>query len=277
MLYHAKSGTVSLGDGAMEYIRFGSGAKHLVMLPGLGTSLRSLRGTALPMALLYRIFAKDFTVWVFNRKTPMLGGYTTRDMARDQAVAMERLGIEGADVFGVSMGGMIAQWLAADHPEKVDRLVLAVTCARPNPILRETMGEWVACAQRGDHGAFMERNLRRIYSEDYYRRNKWLTPILGVLTKPRSYAPFITQANACLTHECYAALSGIRAETLVLGGERDQCLGGEASREIAAAIPNAELIVYPQWGHGLYEEEKTFNKTVLDFLRGRKGGIHEEN
>ncbi|MBQ2920779.1 MAG: alpha/beta hydrolase, partial [Oscillospiraceae bacterium] len=54
---------------------------------------------------------------------------------------------------------------------------------------------------------------------------------------------------------------------LVLGGEQDNCLGGGASREIAGRIGGAQLRMYPEWGHGLYEEEKTFNRTVLDFLR----------
>ena len=53
---------------------------------------------------------------------------------------------------------------------------------------------------------------------------------------------------------------------LVIGGEKDRALGGEASREVAAVIPGAELRMYPQWGHAVYEEEKTFNRTVLEFL-----------
>ena len=120
MFYHAKNGTVKLSGGEMEYIRFGSGNRNLVMLPGLGDSLRSLKGTALPVAVMYRQFAKDFTVYMFSRRQNLPSGYTTRQMARDQAEAMEQLGIEQADVFGVSMGGMIAQYLAIDHPQKVE-------------------------------------------------------------------------------------------------------------------------------------------------------------
>ena len=187
-------------------------------------------------------------------------------MAKDQAEAMEQLGIEKADIFGVSMGGMIAQHLAIDYLQKVNKLILTVTSARPNQILQESIDEWVSCAKRGDHSAFMDSNLRRIYSDGYYRKNKWLAPIVGRLTKPKSYDRFFVQADACLTHDAYERLQEIKALALVVGGEQDKALGGEASKEIATAIPDAELRMYAQWGHGLYEEAKDFNKMVIGFL-----------
>ena len=266
MLYNAKNGTVQVGDTAMDYIRFGSGQRILIMLPGLGDGLQTVKGTALPMAFLYREFARDFTVYAFSRKNALPGGYTTREMARDQAEAMEHLGIDRAHILGVSMGGMIAQHLAIDYPEKVDKLILAVTSPEPNPILTESIEEWVSLVKRGDHGAFMDSNLRRIYSEDYYRRNHWMVPIMGKLTKPKSYDRFLVQAEACLTHNAADNLHRISAPTLVIGGGKDMALGAEPSEKMAAAIPGARLRIYPQWGHGLYEEEKDFNGTVKEFL-----------
>lgn len=266
MLCYARYGTLKIGDATMEYIRFGKGSRTLVMLPGLGDSLRSMKGTALPMALMYRIFAKYFTVYVFGRKSVLPQGYTTQDMARDQAEAMDQLGIEKADIFGVSMGGMIAQYFAVDYPEKTGKLILAVTSSKPNPILTESIGEWVSLAKTGDHAAFMASNLRRIYSEAYCRKNGWIVPVLGRLTKPKSYDRLYVQADACLKHNAYERLSEIQSPTLVIGGEKDLSLGGEASREIAAKIPDSELRMYAQWGHGLYEEAEDFNQTVLEFL-----------
>lgn len=266
MLYNAKNGTLKIGGSEMDYIRFGTGGKVLVMLPGLGDGLRSVKGTDLPMAVTYRAFAKALTVYVFSRKNMLPQGYTTREMAADQAQAMELLGISKADVLGVSMGGMIAQHLAISYPEKVSKLILTVTSARPNPILMESIGEWVSCARRSDHTAFMDSNIRRIYSEEYYRRIKWLVPIMGKLTKPKSYERFFIQAEACLKHNAFENLHQIQAPTLVIGGEQDNALGGDASREIAAQIPGAKLQMYEQWGHGLYEEAGDFNQTVLNFL-----------
>lgn len=268
MLYNAPNGTLTLGNTTMDYIRFGTGSRNLVILPGLGDGLQTVKGTALPMALMYRIFAKDFTVYAFSRKNDLPQGYTTRDMARDQAEAMDILGIEKADIFAVSMGGMIAQYLAMDYPDKVGKLILTVTSARPNPLLKESVTEWMNLAQQSHHAAFMDSNLRRIYSDEYYRKNKWLAPIVGKLTKPKSYDRFFIQAKACVTHDAFDRLHTITAPTLVIGGEQDKALGGDASREIAAQIAGSHLLMYPQWGHGVYEEEKSFNQTIFRFLVG---------
>ena len=262
-----KNGILKLPDWEMEYICFGNGKKILIMLPGLGDGLRTMKGTALPMSVLYRQFTKEYTVYAFSRRSLIPVGHTTRDMAKDQKLAMDALGIEKADVIGVSMGGMIAQWLAADYPETVGKLVLVVTAEKTNDLMKAALNQWIWQAKDGDHTALMDSNLRKIYSEHYYRQNKWMVPILGKLTKPKSYERFLVQADACLTHNTEAVLASIPAQTLVIGGQKDMVLGAEPSMTIAQQIPNAQLMLYPQWGHGLYEEEKTFNATVLTFLR----------
>ena len=57
MLYQAKNGSLNMGESTMDYIRFGTGERVLIMLPGLGDGLRSVKGTALPMAVMYRTYA----------------------------------------------------------------------------------------------------------------------------------------------------------------------------------------------------------------------------
>lgn len=265
-MLHAKNGVLDMSGTQMEYIQFGTGSRVLILLPGLGDGLRTMKGTALPMALLYRDFAKEYTVYGFSRLNRLPRNYTTQDMARDQMQAMDLLGIEKADILGVSMGGMIAQYLAADYPEKVDRLILAVTAARPNPRIQASIGEWMEQAQAGDHAALMDSNLRLIYSEGYYRKNKAMIPMIAAMTKPKSYERFLVQAQACLTHDCYGKLGTITAPTLVLGGEQDAVLGPEPSQEIAGLIPNAKLKLYEAWGHGVYDEEKSFFPYILDYL-----------
>lgn len=266
MFTGAKNGVIHLKGDTMYYVRFGRGPKTLILLPGLGESLTTVKGTALPMAFMYREFAKDYTVYMFSRRNNLPEGTSIRDIARDLNEATNILGITKAHLVGVSMGGMIAQHFAADYPEKIDRLVLVVTCAQPNPIITESINEWIDLAKRGDHVCFMTSNMRRMYSDSYYHKHKWLLPIIARLTKPRSYDRFFIQANACLVNDSSQRLAHITSPTLVIGGEKDIALGAEPSREIAAAIPGARLKMYPNLGHGLYEEATDFNRIIHDFL-----------
>ena len=265
-MFNAKNLMLDIGGAKIPCAVFGKGKKNLIMLPGLGDGLTTVKGKALPMALMYRDFMKDFTVYMMSRREPLPEGFSTKDMAEDIALFMDKLGIEKASIFGVSMGGMIAQHFAADYPQLLEKLVLVVTCACPNPILLESLEEWTDCARRNDHTALMESNIRRIYSDRYLQKNRGIIPIIGKLTKPESYDRFFIQAEACRSHDAFDRLGSVTAPTLVIGGEQDHSLGGAASREIAGQIPGAELRMYPQWGHGLYEEAKDFNQKVLDFL-----------
>ncbi|MBQ6929338.1 MAG: alpha/beta hydrolase [Oscillospiraceae bacterium] len=266
MLYNTKNSTVKTPNFSMDYIRFGSGKKVMIMLPGLGESLRSVKGTALPMAFMYRRFAKDYTVYMFSRRNDMPSGFTTADMAKDLAEAMDALGIEKAYVVGVSMGGMISQHLAADYPEKVEKLCLAVTCPDADPTAETAISHWINLVRKGDYKAFMDSNVKLIYSDSYYRKNRLLVPFVSLVTKPKSFDRFFIQAKACLAHNACDKLCRITCPTLVIGGEKDMVVGGDASRKLAAAIKNSTLKMYIQWGHGLYEEARDFADTVADFF-----------
>lgn len=266
MLYNAKNKNIKIGNTSMDYIVFGSGEKNLIMLPGVGDGLRTAKGLAVPMAFMYRKFAKDYTVYVFSRKNHLPERYSTRKMAKDQKEAMDILGIEKADIIGVSQGGMIAQHLAIDYPEVVNKLVLAVTAARKNQYAQAALSGWIEMAKRGEYERLMTDSMKKMYTKEYLEKNPWAVKAAGMLGKPKSFERFITLAASCMYHDAYEKLDKIQAETLVIGGEKDRTLGGKASRELAERIPNAKLKMYPQYGHALYEEAKDFNQVVLEFL-----------
>ena len=89
------------------------------ILPGRGDGLRTVRETALPLAAACREYGRERKVYLFSRRRGLEPGATIRGMAEDQAEAMKKLGLWGADVLGISQGGMVAQHLAAEAPELV--------------------------------------------------------------------------------------------------------------------------------------------------------------
>ena len=103
MLYNAEENTLNLNNTQIDYITFGKGAKPLIMIQGLNT--RGIKGAAVSLAYMYRIFAEDYQVYLFDRRPQVFDGITVRDLADDIAAAMDQLAIKNADVIGVSQGG----------------------------------------------------------------------------------------------------------------------------------------------------------------------------
>ena len=67
MFYNARNCNIKIGDTDMDYISFGNGNKSLVIIPGLGDALKTVKGSAVTFALMYKLFAKDYKVYVFSR------------------------------------------------------------------------------------------------------------------------------------------------------------------------------------------------------------------
>lgn len=266
MLYNAKNGRVTVGNTDMDYVSFGKGHRNIIMIPGLGDGLRTVKGTALIMAMTFREYAKDFKVHLFSRKNQLEQGYSTKDMAQDQKIAMEKLGISSAYVMGVSQGGMVAQYLAIHYPEVVEKLVLAVTLSKPNKMVQETVSRWIATANANNYKGLLIDTAEKTYTEKYLKKYRLFYPLLGKIGKPKDFSRFIIQAQACLHHNAYEELYKIECPTLVIGGDSDQIVGKDSSNEIADKIQNSELFLYKGLGHGAYEEANDFNKRIIDFF-----------
>ena len=263
MLYGAKELKLTANGMQFDYIRFGSGKKPLIMIQGLNT--RGIKGAALSLAYMYRIFAKEYTVYLFDRRPVVYDGITVRDMAADIASAMDALGLRNADVFGTSQGGMIAQYLAIDRPDLVRRLVLAVTLSRNNDTVKQVVGDWIEMAERGDMKRFVLDMAEKMYSETYVKKYRPLMPLLTILQKPKDVKRFVILAKSCLTCDTYDILDKIKCPTLVIGGKQDKVVSGVASEEIAEKLGCA-LHMYDNLGHAAYEEAQDFNQMVYDFL-----------
>ena len=263
MIYHAKELKLNVQNTQFDYITFGSGTKQLIMIQGLNT--RGIKGAALSLAYMYRIFAKDYTVYLFDRRANPPDGMTVRNMALDIAMAMDTLGIANADVFGVSQGGMIAQYLAIDRPDLVRKLVLAVTLSRNNATVIQVINHWIQMTEQGAMKELIADMAEKMYSPAYIKRYRPFLPLLTVLQKPKNIQRFVALAKSCLTCNTYEILDQIKCPVLVLGGKQDKIVTMEASKEIAEKL-GCKIYIYDALGHAAYEEATDFNQIVLKFL-----------
>ena len=265
-MYSAKNATLSMNGKTMDYVTFGKGKQPLVIIPGLGDGLQTVKGKAQLFSLSYRLLAKRYKIYVFSRINELRQGYTTWDMAVDVAEAMETLNLDAAYVIGISQGGMIAQWLAANFPEKVEKLVLAVTTAKLSNLGRERISCWLNLSQSGTYKDLMIDIARHSYTTKSFGKFKYLYRIIGIFGYIKDKQRIDIQAVSCLKHDSLAFLEKINFPTLIIGAEKDDVLGVDGSLGLQQHIKGSQLIILPGCGHALYEQNKDFQKRVLVFL-----------
>ncbi len=260
-----KNGCVKVGNTDMYYVAFGKGKKYLIVLPGLSDGLWTVKGKAWLLAGSYKHFFNDYTVYMFSRKNELPNDYSIKEMADDQAEAIKILGIEKAIVMGVSQGGMVAQLLAANYPDFVEKLILVVTAPYANGTVKNVVSRWIEMAKVGTHTELMLDTAEKVYTTEFNEKNKRFLPLLARFTKPYSYDRFLKNAYAILNFDARQDLAKIKCPTYIMAGNCDNTVGNEAPYELKEGITNSNILIFEGLGHGLFEEDKSFYDKVLDF------------
>lgn len=194
------------------------------------------------------------------------------EMADDAIHLLDRLEIDQAAVFGVSMGGTIAQRLVLAHPERVSALILGITWARPNDFMRRQQDLGRLLLKAGGPEAVTQSALVRMFTPKFFEvAGEMIDQMVGAMyseTGPGPVGPevLLAQIEALEKHDTLAQLGDIDCPTLVFGAHMDMMVPGFASEEIAAVIPGAELTMFDT-GHGcMVEEMEAVNARISQFL-----------
>lgn len=198
---------------------------------------------------------------------------TVDEMANDTLRLMDHLEIEKAVVFGVSMGGTIAQRFTLDNPDRVEALILGVTWARPIEYMRRQHAVTRQVLEVAPE-VLLEASMMKMFSPRFFELGRETIDQMiksferdGGPTE-RAVAVLKGQLDAMDKFDVLGELGSIDVPTLVLGGRLDMMVPAFAQEEIAAAIPGAELRMF-ETGHGcMVEEMVEFNEAVTTFLKG---------
>lgn len=239
--------------------RHGEGAP-LLLIHGLGYARWGWEPVVEPLARTFEVLLFD-NRGVGESDAPP-GPYTVSQLAEDAVQVLDDAGVERAHVCGTSLGGMVAQQLALDHPGRVDRLVLACTTpggpqAYPMPqrtvdlmLARATLREYVENALEPDP------------------RPELAARILAHRERTaQGFEPWSAQAAAGAAFDVHARLGELALPVLVQTGDGDVVVDPRNSELLAEAIPGARLSVYPGAGHlFMWQEPERFVAELEEFL-----------
>ncbi len=220
---------------------------------------------------------EDFDMIIFDnrgagRSTQPPPGYAMVDMADDAAGLLDALGIDSANVFGFSMGGMIALNLAIQHSERVRRLALGCTAAggaltvQPEPTVLVSMLKPATGDSRYDD--YMDGAWITLSPTTLAERPDLVTELAhlaaGNKQTPQGY---MGQLQAVASHDVSDYLDQIAVPTLIMHGERDVLVPPENGRLLAERIPGATYVGYPDAGHMFFiEEQDDVNRRLQAFF-----------
>jgi 3-oxoadipate enol-lactonase len=197
------------------------------------------------------------------------GPYSIGQMAADAASVLDAAHIERARVFGISMGGMIAQEFALSHPERVERLILGCTnCGGPNVIpaaaevlqilkLRATMTPEEGAEAMVPYIYDVSTPRERIEKDLAIRRTVYPTA-----------QGYMGQLQGIFAWSCFDRLSLIQTPTLVIHGETDQLVPPKNATILANRIAGAKLVMLPNASHIFTTDQpESAHAAILRFLK----------
>ena len=247
----------------IKYAEFGSGEKTMLILPGL--SIRTLSDNVAPIAQAYKMFAQDYTVYLFDMPEVVEDGYDLPDMANDFFDKIRELGLKDIYLFGVSIGGMAAQILSLDHPQLIKKLCLCSTVSYLEE--KNAVSSWKKLAEEGDSTGLLEQMIRYIYGEDNY--DAYIGPIKALYSdlSQEELQRFAKLCSAADGFDVRQRLPQLKMPVYCLGSRKDMIFPYE-QQKVTADILACDSFYYDAYCHAVYDEAADIKEKIYDFFEG---------
>lgn len=243
---------------------------------GQGEPLLLIMGLGYPSAMWYRIrpalSARYRTIALDNRGAGRSdvppGPYSIPQMASDAAAVLDAAGVESAHVFGVSMGGMIAQEFVLQYPRRVLSLIVGCAAAGGPTAVRAEAEAIQMLRTRNQMSPEQAAEATVPFIYDPATPREWIDEDIAI-RRPWFPTPegYLGQLQGILAWEAYSRLTQIVAPTMVIHGESDRLVPPGNANLIAERIPGAKLIMIPRASHlFLTDQPEVALRTILDFL-----------
>jgi pimeloyl-ACP methyl ester carboxylesterase len=261
--------------GALEAHRLHGGpGVPLLVLGGVETGMRPLAGTESVLDRRWRGRTEAREVVIMGRPLPDDPADAERMMhprvmADGIAGVLRELAIGPVAIEAESGGGRISLWLTVDHPDLVDRLVLASVASEtpPDSPMAERMRRWLEVAEAGDWGTFFTKMAKSMQPGPAQETGSFAAAA-RLQPKPATPERFIGELRATLDPSSFVTdrLAEIGVPTLVLAGEQDQVVPLASSRLVAERIPDARILTDPDCGHTVRSSFRDYDAIVEAFL-----------
>jgi 3-oxoadipate enol-lactonase len=240
-------------------------APALMLSNSLGTDLNMWDVQVKPFTERFRLIRYDRRGHGQSAVPP--GPYTMERLGRDVLGILDQLGIERIDWCGLSMGGMVGQWLGANAPNRIRRLVLANTsCHYP---VKEPWNERIAAVKATGLAPLVDLMMARWFSQSFIEAKPQTIARMRDMMLSTPTAGYIANCEAVRDMDHRHILAEISAPTLIITGRHDVATPLAAGEYIRARIPGAALTVLDAGHISNIEQASDFTAEVMGFLTAK--------
>jgi 3-oxoadipate enol-lactonase len=259
---------VSANSIQMEYVLSGKQDAPIIMMShSLGTTLALWEYQLEALAPHFLVLRYDTRGHGGSQATD--GAYTLEQLGSDAVSLLDVLGVERIHWVGISMGGMIGQELALNHPDRLLSLTLCDTAAALPPEAQPLWQERIEMARNKGLGSLVEGTLERWFTPAFLAKNPPQVEHIRRQFLATSVAGYIGCSEAIRGLNYLDRLPGIQLPTLIIVGEDDPGTPVAVSEAIQERIASSRLVVLPQAAHlSNVEQSQPFNQALLGFLKG---------
>jgi pimeloyl-ACP methyl ester carboxylesterase len=258
-------------EDGLPYARMGRKSNVILIIEALSFSHEPPSGFALKRFVnSARSFVENYTIYLVGRKQNLPEDYTFTDIANDYAQMIRKEFQEPVIIMGASTGGQIAHYLAADHPDIVRKLVIISAAYRVSEKGAEIEQRSADYFKQGKYSKSLAALLDLMFNSKVTRGiAKFFTRLLGKFFMGNIEYPndYLIEIRGDVEMNFKDRLGEIKAPTLILCGDLDIDYPAEFVRETAEGIPNAKLILYEGYGHGLAGKWDLIKNDIIEFLK----------
>lgn len=255
---------VEVDDIKMNYFKFGNGHKNLIIIPGV--SIRTVMEFRDAIIEQYKIFHNDFSVYVFDRRLNILSDYSIDDMVSDMIKVLDHLELTDLHIISTSQGGMIAEGIAIQRPDLINKLVIASSAYNVDDSAYIVFNEWSNYAKEYDRENLAKSFMNYVYSEEFVNKYGDAMLDLAKTYTNEELDKFVIMVKSMFLYDMSEQISNIKCKTLIMCSMKDKVFDYNNSLRMHDKIYGSQLHIYDGFSHAFYDESADFTELVYNFF-----------
>ena len=254
--------SININNSEIEYLSFWNWKEPFIIIPWL--SIKSVLLNEEAITEQFSKFSENFTVYLIDRIKEVPDNYSIENMAEDTYTVIKKLWLTDCNIYWVSQGWMIAQYVAINHPQIINTLTLWSTTYKTNENAKKIFSERIELAKQREEKKLIESFIKNLYCKETIK-TYWaaIRDSLSNVTE-KEYNKFIKLATPLLNFDIEKDVKWIKCKKFLLWSSADKIFWNDINALAEKLWCN--YFLYDNYGHAVYDEAPDFFDKIYNFI-----------